>query len=136
MSCIPLLMLRCFPDSEPPAVLSQYFEHVASLGFKTKPNYDHCRELLRQGINDCGCVDDGKLVFGVSQLAGVVQNNDQGNKRRATDDPKNIAELNAEKKQICISQRVSRDSKLANFFSTHQQFNRGKIIPSNPKKQV
>jgi hypothetical protein len=86
-------MLRCFPDSEPPAVLSQYFEHVASLGFKTTPNYDHCRELLKQGIEDCGCVDYGKLVFGDSRLAGVVQNNDGRNKRRATDDPENTVKL-------------------------------------------
>jgi hypothetical protein len=103
MSCIPLLMLCCFPDSEPPAVLSQYIEHVASLGFETTPNYDHCRELLRQGIKDCGCVYDGKLVFGDIRLAGVVQNTDGGNKRRAMDDPEDIAELNAEKKRICIS---------------------------------
>jgi vaccinia related kinase len=143
MSCIPLLMLRSFLDSEPPAVLSQYFEHVASLGFETTPNYDYCRELLRQGIEGCGCVDDRKLVFGDSRLAGGVQNNDERNKLRATDDHENIAELNAEKKRICISPRetrasitTTRNSPTSSVLPSHQQFGRGKIMPANSEKQV
>jgi vaccinia related kinase len=48
-SNIPVLMLQCFPASEPPAVLSQYLQHVASLGFETTPDYAYCRKLLRQG---------------------------------------------------------------------------------------
>jgi hypothetical protein len=113
MSNIPLFMLRCFPDLEAPAVLSQYFQHVASLDFDTAPDYAYCTKLLRQGIEDSGCVDDGELVFGDSPLLGATEENDQGNKRRATEDPENIAELRA-----------------------HRQFSMEKIIPVNPKKQV
>ena len=47
-----------------PAVLSQYLKYVTSLGFETKPNYSYCRDLLKQGIEESGYVDDGKLVFG------------------------------------------------------------------------
>jgi hypothetical protein len=43
-------------------------------------------------------VDDGKLVFGDSPLAGVIENNDRGDKLGATEDPKNVAELNPKKK--------------------------------------
>jgi hypothetical protein len=93
-------MLQCFPDSESPAVLSQYLQHVASLGFETTPDYAYCRKLLMQGTEDSGCVDDGKLVFGDSPLAGVIENNDRRNKRGATEDPENVTELNL-KKRIC-----------------------------------
>jgi hypothetical protein len=55
------------------AVLSQYLKYVASLGFETKPDYIYCRNLLRQGIEDSGYVDDGKLVFGASPRARIIK---------------------------------------------------------------
>jgi vaccinia related kinase len=142
MSNIPVLMLRCFPDSEPPAVLSQYLQHVASLGFETMPDYAYCRTLLRQGIEDSGCVNDGKLVFGDSPLAGVTENNGRGIKRKATEDPENIAELNPKKRicnilqQPCASNRTPRNSPTSSVLPPHQHFSLKKIIPGNPKKQV
>jgi vaccinia related kinase len=72
ISNIHLLMLQYFPNSEPLAVLSQYIQHVACLGFERMPGYAYCRQLLKQGIEDFGCVDDGKLVFGDIPLAGVI----------------------------------------------------------------
>jgi hypothetical protein len=54
--------------------LIQYLKYVASLGFETGPCYTHCRELLRRSIEDSGCVDDGKLVFGASPLTGMIKN--------------------------------------------------------------
>jgi hypothetical protein len=36
-------------------------------------DYAYCRKFLRQGIEDSGCVDDGKLVFGDSPLAAVIE---------------------------------------------------------------
>jgi hypothetical protein len=56
------------------AVLSQYLKYVASLGFETKPDYTYCRNLLRQGVEDSGYVDDGKLVFGTSPHPGIIKN--------------------------------------------------------------
>jgi hypothetical protein len=68
MSNIPLLMHQCFHNSEPPAMLIEYLQYVASLNFESKPNYAYCRNLLKQGVQDSGCVDDGKLVFDENAL--------------------------------------------------------------------
>nr|CAD7207350.1 unnamed protein product [Timema douglasi] len=46
--------------------MEQYLKYVNSLGFETRPDYSHCRKLLRQGIKDSHFVDDGKLVFGAN----------------------------------------------------------------------
>lgn len=56
------------------AVLSQYLKYVSSLGFQTKPDYTFCRDLLRQGIEDSGYVDDGKLVFGARLCPRIIKN--------------------------------------------------------------
>jgi vaccinia related kinase len=142
MSNIPLLMLRCFPDSEPPAVLSQYLQHVASLGFETTPDYAYCRKLLMQGIKDSGCVNDGKLVFGDSPFAGVIENNDRGYKPRATEDPENTAELKPKERicetlqQPCASNGTTRNSPTSSVLPSHQQFSLEKIIPVNSEKQA
>lgn len=140
MSSIPLLMFWGFPNSEPPAVLSQYLQHVARLGFETILGYTYCRKLLRQGIEDSGCVDDGKLVFGDSPLAGVIENNDQGNKHRATEDPEKIVEQKPKKRicntpwQPCASNRTTQNSPTSSVFPSHQLFSWEKIIPLNPEK--
>ncbi|PNF16722.1 hypothetical protein B7P43_G00858 [Cryptotermes secundus] len=142
MCNIPLLVLRCFPDSEPPAVLSQYLQHVASLGFETAPDYAYCRKLLRQGIEDSGCVDDGKLVFGNSLLAGIIENNGRGKKRRATKDPENTAELNPKKRicnvslQPCAGSMTTLNSPTSSVLPSDQQYSWKKIVPVNPEKQV
>jgi hypothetical protein len=41
----------------------QNLEYVASFDFETEPNYAYCRKLLKQGVEDSGCVDDGKLLL-------------------------------------------------------------------------
>jgi vaccinia related kinase len=64
MSNIPQFMHQCFHNLQPPPVLNQFLKYVASLNFKIRPSYVHCRNLLRQGVKDSGCVDDGMLVFG------------------------------------------------------------------------
>jgi vaccinia related kinase len=141
MSNIPLLMLRCFFDSEPPAVLSQYLEYVASLGFETEPCYDSCRNLLRQGAEDSGYVDDGELVFGNGPFAKIVENN-RGKKRRATKDSEDAEELKPKKRirdtspQPCASNRITRNSPTSSVLRSHQQFNREKNMSGNPEKQV
>ncbi|PNF16481.1 Serine/threonine-protein kinase VRK1 [Cryptotermes secundus] len=139
MSNISLLMLRCFPGSEPPAVLSQYLQHVASLGFETAPDYAYCRKLLMQGIDDSGCVNDGKLVFGDSPISGVTETNDRGNKLKATEDPENKSELKPEEK-ICnnlqqpyASSKTTRNSQTSSVLPSLQQFSSKKIIPVNPE---
>jgi hypothetical protein len=142
MSNIPLLMLRCFPDSEPPAVLSQYLQHVASLGFETAPGYAYCRKLLMEGMENSGCVDDGKLVLRDSPLAGVIETNVRGNKHRASEYPENIAEPKPKKgicstlRQPCASNGTTRNSPTSSALPSHQQFSSKKIIPVSPEKQV
>jgi vaccinia related kinase len=137
MSNIPLLMLRCFPDSEPPAVLSQYLQHVASLGFETAPDYAYCRKLLMEG-----CMDDGKLVLRDSPLAGVTETNARGNKRKATGDTENIAEPKPKKRicgtlrQPCASNGTTRNSPTSSVLPSDQQFSLQKVISVSPEKQV
>ena len=97
MSNIPLFMRQCFPNSEPPTVLSQFFKYVGSLNFETKPNYAYCRNLLKKGVEDSGYVDDGMLVFGDSLLTKIIEKSNQGNKRRATENPENTAPLKRKK---------------------------------------
>ncbi|XP_053639117.1 serine/threonine-protein kinase VRK1 isoform X2 [Cherax quadricarinatus] len=52
----------CFPDTEPPG-LNEYLEYVVSLAFDEKPDYEKCRNILREGLKARGYRDDGKLVF-------------------------------------------------------------------------
>jgi vaccinia related kinase len=126
MSNIPLLMRRSFLNLEPPATLIQYLKYVASLTFETKPSYAYCRNLLRQGVENSGCVDDGKLVFGNSPLGRTTETNNRGNKRRATEYPENTAELQPKKRiyntrqQSCVTNRMIRE----------------KIILGNAKKKI
>jgi hypothetical protein len=123
-------------------VLSQYLQHVASLGFETAPGYAYCRKLLLQGLCDSGCVDDGKLVLRDSPLAGVIETNDRGNKRKATGDTENIAEPKPKKRicgtlrQHCVSNGTTRNSPTSSVLPSHQQFSLQKVISVNPEKQV
>ncbi|XP_021932623.1 serine/threonine-protein kinase VRK1-like isoform X3 [Zootermopsis nevadensis] len=145
MSNIPLLLRRCFPNSDPPAVLSQYLKYVSSLGFQTKPDYTFCRDLLRQGIEDSGYVDDGKLVFGARLCPRIIKNKKRGVKRRATEEPENIMELKPKKIirsalcQPCVAHnfnRMTRNSPSSPVLRSHQQFSWEKIISGNPEKQL
>jgi hypothetical protein len=43
-------------------------------------------------------VDDADLVFGSNLLEIITENNNRGNKRRATEDPENIEELKPKKR--------------------------------------
>jgi vaccinia related kinase len=117
MSNIPLLMHRCFPNSEPPAALSKYLKYVASLDFKTKPRYAHCRNLLRHGVKAFGYMHDSDLVFGGSSLQRIIENG--GNKRRAIEDHENIAELEPKKRvrntprAPCASDRMTAGGRMS-----------------------
>lgn len=54
----------CFPDDAPiPPGLPEFFTYVAGLTFDEKPDYDKCRQILRDGLVERGYKDDGKLVF-------------------------------------------------------------------------
>jgi vaccinia related kinase len=140
MSNIPLLMRRCFPNSEPPAALSEYLEYVGSLVFKRKPSYNYCRNVLRQGVKAAGYVNDRHLLFGDSSLQRIIKDNNGGNKRRATEDPKNIAEVEPKKRVCnsprapCASDRMARNSPTSPALLSRQQINREKIVSGNPEK--
>jgi hypothetical protein len=141
MSNIPLLMRQCFPNSQPPAVFIQFLKYVVSLNFETKPSYAYCRNLLKQGIENCGYVDDGKLVFGDSPLARIIENSNQGNKYRTTEDPENPTELKSKKsvhnnqQQPCVSNRMIQNLP-SSVLQSYKQFNGKKIISGNLEKQV
>jgi vaccinia related kinase len=138
---IHLLIRQCFLNAEPPAILIQYFEYVDSLDFESEPNYTYCRNLLKQGVEDSGCVDDGKLVFGVSTLERTTENSNRGNKRRATENPESAAELQTNEgihntpQQHCVRNRMIRDSPSA-VLQSYKVFNGEKIIPGNPENQI
>lgn len=53
---------RCFPDTKPPG-LGDYLEYVVNLAFDEQPDYEKCRNILREGLKARGYRDDGKLVF-------------------------------------------------------------------------
>jgi hypothetical protein len=74
MKCISGDMYGYMTECIVSAVLSQYLKYVSSLGFETKPDYAFCRNLLRQGIEDSGYVDDGKLVFGARPCPRIIKN--------------------------------------------------------------
>jgi len=58
------LFETCFPDDAPiPPGLPEFFSYVAGLTFDEKPDYDKCRQILRDGLVERGYKDDGKLVF-------------------------------------------------------------------------
>ena len=43
--------------------MENYLRYVDSLKFEATPDYDHCKELFRQGLKDAGYKDDGKLAL-------------------------------------------------------------------------
>lgn len=43
--------------------LQEFLTYVASLTFDEKPDYENCRNILREGLVERGYKDDGKLVF-------------------------------------------------------------------------
>jgi len=55
-------MKLCFPETEPPG-LKPFLEYVVNLAFDEKPDYEKCRNILRDGLKAKGYRDDGKLVF-------------------------------------------------------------------------
>ncbi|XP_063844035.1 serine/threonine-protein kinase VRK1-like isoform X2 [Scylla paramamosain] len=62
MENISAFVSQCFPDTVPQG-LQEYLEYVVSLAFDEKPDYEHCRNILREGLRARGYRDDGKLVF-------------------------------------------------------------------------
>jgi vaccinia related kinase len=142
MSNIPLLMRRCFPNSEPPTALTEYLKYVASLDFKTAPCYDHCMYLLRKGVDDSGCVSDRELLFGGNSLKTITENNNRGIKRRTTEDPENIEELKPKKRvrnspwQPFASNRMARNLPTSPVLPSHQCFTRNKVISANSENHV
>jgi vaccinia related kinase len=140
MSNIPLLMNSCFVNSEPPAMLIQYFKYVASLRFESKPSYAHCRNLLKQGVENSGCVDDGKLVFGESPLVRTNKNNNEGNKYNATGYTKNSAELQPKKGIYSVRKRPRMVNRIqesnSSVHQSYKQFNGVKIILENIENEI
>jgi len=63
MANIPSLMRNCFPNGNAPASLEKFVKYSASLQFNATPDYNHCRQILSQGIKEMGFKDDGKLNF-------------------------------------------------------------------------
>lgn len=62
MEKLDTFMSQCFPETQPPG-LKEYLEYVVNLAFDEKPDYEKCRNILREGLKAKGYRDDGKLVF-------------------------------------------------------------------------
>ncbi|XP_050732936.1 serine/threonine-protein kinase VRK1-like isoform X2 [Eriocheir sinensis] len=62
MENVGALISQCFPDTVPHG-LKEYLDYVVSLAFDEKPDYERCRNILREGLRARGYRDDGKLVF-------------------------------------------------------------------------
>nr|CAD7445768.1 unnamed protein product [Timema bartmani] len=155
MNNIPQLMRRCFPHSQSPAVMEQYLKYVNSLGFETKPDYSHCRKLLRQGIKDSHFVDDGKLVFGANPKVPLTKKRPM--KRKSAEEPENMCDLKPRKmsrnilRQPCVAHNfnsvlsnnfyssitksdiMTRNSMVSPVLRSHQ-FDWAKVLSSNPEK--
>ncbi|XP_022248519.1 serine/threonine-protein kinase VRK1-like isoform X2 [Limulus polyphemus] len=63
MSDVISLMKKCFGISRCPEGIQEYMQYVANLNFEEEPNYEHCRQILKQSIKRAGYKDDGKLEF-------------------------------------------------------------------------
>ncbi|XP_076360569.1 serine/threonine-protein kinase VRK1-like isoform X1 [Tachypleus tridentatus] len=63
MSNIPLFMKKCFGTNHCPEGIQEYILYVASLHFEADPNYERCKQILRQSIRRTGYKDDMKLDF-------------------------------------------------------------------------
>jgi hypothetical protein len=50
-------------------VLEKFLKYVISLGFETKPDYEYCRKLFRQGLREAGYKDDGRLQLDSEPIA-------------------------------------------------------------------
>ncbi|XP_063605726.1 serine/threonine-protein kinase VRK1-like isoform X1 [Penaeus indicus] len=62
MDKLDTFMSQCFPETQPPG-LKEFLEYVVNLAFDEKPDYEKCRNILREGLKAKGYRDDGKLVF-------------------------------------------------------------------------
>ncbi|XP_076058011.1 serine/threonine-protein kinase VRK1-like isoform X2 [Oratosquilla oratoria] len=108
MDNIDTFIQRCFSEYEPPG-LKDYLEYVVNLAFDEKPDYEKCRNILREGLKSRGYKGPlGKLEFLAATPAPVsrkgrsrMEGRKRGTKRRS-DEAENIAELNP-KKQMRVA---------------------------------
>lgn len=134
------LVRACFPNSQPPVVLEKYMKYVASLEFKEKPDYDHCRRLFRQGLKEAGFKDDGRL-----ELHSIPKAHKKLGKRRAQLEPENIGELKPKKvvritpAQPCrpknCNTRATRSSPTSPMLRSKEHFDWERVLQSNPEKK-
>jgi hypothetical protein len=110
-------------------MLIKYLKHVASLNFETWPSYAHCRNLLKQGVEDSGCVDDGKLVFEGKPFPPATESRNRRNKHRATEDPESAEELQPKKqihttpKKLCASNEMTMSDNPEEELKEHAKLN-------------
>ena len=122
-------------------VLSHFLKYVVSLSFKSKPDYEYCKSLLRQGIRQYGYADDGKLNFDSPPVKL------KSRKRIREADTENWVELKPIKiprnmsRQPCVPvqaefNRITRQQTAANFpaLRSRETFDWVKVLQSNPEK--
>ncbi|KAK6632412.1 hypothetical protein RUM44_007454 [Polyplax serrata] len=140
MNNIPSFLKKCFGDN-PPVVINHFLKYVVSLNFETKPDYEYCKTLLRQGIRQAGFADDGKLNFSSPPAKLKIR------KRVRNTDIENWVELKPVKmprnaaRQPCVPvhtnfNRMTRQQTAANSpaLRSRETFDWVKVLQSNPEK--
>lgn len=81
-------------------MVEKFLKYVQKLDFKDKPNYSHCKDILRKGLPASW---KGSL-FLEDPGAGVAVKNSKASSKRQGDD-----ELDAISKKICVPQVEEED---------------------------
>uniref|UniRef100_T1IMB7 non-specific serine/threonine protein kinase n=1 Tax=Strigamia maritima TaxID=126957 RepID=T1IMB7_STRMM len=61
MDDIPKLFKQCYGSATPCPGLKEFFDYIVTLKFQEPPNYNLCRQFLKEGLAKAGIVNDGKL---------------------------------------------------------------------------
>lgn len=122
-------------------VLTHFLKYVVSLNFETKPDYEYCKTLLKQGIRQAGYADDGKLNF--NSLPAKLKSR----KRIRNSDienwvvPKPVKVPRNSARQPCVPvqanfNRITRQQTAANSpaLRSRETFDWVKVLQSNPEK--
>lgn len=144
MANIPQFLRLCFPDGDPPSVLSWYLKYVAGLNFDSKPDYALCKQMLKKEIQKLGFSYKGQITFDSVPVHPKVLKT-KAKKRKASEEPENVGKGSPKKmarstaRQPCGQQncnRLTRNSQPTQpALRSRQQFSWEKILLSDPEKQ-
>ncbi|KAK7580591.1 hypothetical protein V9T40_001220 [Parthenolecanium corni] len=137
MSNLNAFIDECFTSKNmiPPEALVQYLKYVNKLKFKSKPDYQYCRNLFKRAVRDAGYTFNGDLSLNVQWLQVPRKRYRCISDRENNDKDKNpkVCAIPANPRKPCAvrnyNARLTRKS-------THStvQFDWPKILAGHPEK--